>query len=106
MGFYDKHLGSNSKIGKGAKKVSNFAGGKGITDYASGKGSKGGVLKGVAMVGMTVAGGGPKAAAKVVAPRLLAETKMLRGLAQKAITGPNKAGAKKSIEMYFKNKKY
>ena len=52
-----KHTNSKSRIGKAAKKVSNFAGGKGITDYIAGKGSKKGALKSAGMVALTVGTG-------------------------------------------------
>jgi len=66
----ERYTDNQSYVGKTAKKISNAVGGKGITDYAAGKGTKKGALKSAAVVGLTVgtgaAGLGRKAIAKGV----------------------------------------
>lgn len=52
-----EYTDSDSTIGRVARKVSDFAGGKGLTDYFGGKGTKMGALKSAGMVGLTVGTG-------------------------------------------------
>jgi len=128
MNFYDKYLGNNSKIGKGAKKVSDLAGGRGITEYAAGRGTKKEALKSVGKVALSMAAvgggiaavgakvvakkaiihGGGKAVVRPMTAKIAQETKTLQGLAKTAAKGKGNArkNASKSIDTYFKNKKY
>jgi hypothetical protein len=50
----EKFTGSGSWVGKGAQKVSDWAGGRGIQDYAGGTGSKRGAVESGLKVARTV----------------------------------------------------
>jgi len=55
---FKKGTGSDSTVGRIAQGITNVVGGKGITDYAGGRGTKMGALRGVANVVATVGSGG------------------------------------------------
>jgi hypothetical protein len=94
---YNRTLGSGSYIGKGAKKVSDWAGGSGLTDYAGGRGSKRGAVESGLKVAKTmgnVALLGLGGAGKKVAGRGIAKVKKAWNMARtgtaKGITKPGR----------------
>ena len=70
---FKKGTGSDYTLGKVAKKVSDFSGGKGLTDYYGGKGTKMGAVKSAALVGTTAATG-VAGVGRAVVGRALAKT--------------------------------
>jgi hypothetical protein len=78
--------GSKSRVGRAAKTVSDFFGGRGITDYYGGKGSKKGAMKSAAKVAFNVgtmaaggALGGAARAAKLAKGRKVIKVKSSAG---------------------------
>lgn len=80
---------AKSGIGRAAQKISNVAGGKGITDYFGGRGSKSGAIKSAARVAGTIgtlaAGGALGAVAK--AGKGMKAAKVARGVKVKGFAG-------------------
>ena len=94
---------SDSTVGRVARKVSDFAGGKGLTDYFGGRGTKMGALKSAGTIGLTVGTGGMGLARRTIAKgagKILANSAAKQRMARHTAATLKETSVNKRLRLY------